>query len=173
MEHGRLHIYHGDGKGKTTAAMGLCLRAAGQGLEVGVAQFLKDGMSGECAALQGIPHVRLFPFLPRVPFPCAMSPDAREQAAGFYAALLDRCRAAAPSLDLLVLDEVLDAVGTRILPEEALLRFVRERPEGLELILTGRDPAPALLEAADYITEMRAVRHPYQQGVTARRGIEW
>lgn len=173
MENGKVHIYHGDGKGKTTAAMGLCLRAAGQGFAVGVAQFLKDGSSGECRALSGVPGVRLFPFLPHVPFTFAMSEGERDNAAAFYRGLLRQCGEEADRLDLLVLDEVLDAVGTGLVPEADLLRFVQQRPAGLELVLTGRGPSPELLALADYVTEMRAVRHPYQQGVSARRGVEW
>lgn len=173
MENGKVHIYHGDGKGKTTAAMGLCLRAAGQGFTVGVAQFLKDGSSGECRALHGMPHVRLFPFLPHVPFTFAMSEGEREKAAAFYTELLRQCGEEAVGLDLLVLDEVLDVVGTGLVPEADLLHFVQQRPTGLELVLTGRNPSTELLAEADYITEMRAVRHPYQRGELARRGIEW
>ena len=81
METGCVHLYCGDGKGKTTAAMGLALRAAGQGFAVGVAQFLKDGSSGECRALAGLAGVTLFPFLPEVPFTFAMTPERRGEAA--------------------------------------------------------------------------------------------
>ena len=88
METGCVHLYCGDGKGKTTAAMGLALRAAGQGFAVGVAQFLKDGSSGECRALAGLAGVTLFPFLPEVPFTFAMTPEQRGEAARFYAELL-------------------------------------------------------------------------------------
>lgn len=102
-----------------------------------------------------------------------MTPEEREEARDFYASLLRACESAASGLDLLVLDEVLDAVNTGILPEESLLAFVKNRPDSLELVLTGRDPSPELLELADYITEMRVVRHPYQRGQAARPGIEW
>ena len=173
MRAGLLHIYHGGGKGKTTAAAGLCLRAAGHGLRVGFAQFLKDGSSGECAALKVLPGVTVFDALPHVPFTFSMTPEDREEARDFYASLLRACESAASGLDLLVLDEVLDAVNTGILPEESLLAFVKNRPDSLELVLPGRDPSPELLELADYITEMRVVRHPYQRGQAARPGIEW
>ncbi len=173
MQRGRLHIYHGDGKGKTTAAMGLCLRAAGQHLRVGIAQFLKDGSSGEIAVLRHVDGVRVFEAPERIPFVSVMTPAQRREAQLFYAGLLRSCRLAAPELDLLVLDEVLDAVDTGILPEYELLAFVCERPAGLELVLTGRNPSEALLAQADYITEMVARRHPYAKGLVARRGIEW
>ena len=173
MQSGLLHIYHGGGKGKTTAAAGLCLRAAGHGLSVGFAQFLKDGSSGECTALKALPGVTVFNALPQVPFTFSMTPEERETARDFYASLLRLCEKAADRLDLLVLDEVLDAVHTGILPEESLSAFVKRRPAGLELVLTGREPSPALLELADYVTEMRAIRHPFQHGQAARLGVEW
>ena len=173
MQNGRLHIYHGDGKGKTTAAMGLALRAAGQGLRVGVAQFLKDGTSGEILMLRRTDNVTVLETLPRVPFVFAMSAEQREEAQTFYAGLLRRCAETAANFDLLILDEVLDAVNTGILSEEALFALVKERRAGLELVLTGRGPSDELLAQADYITQMVACRHPYEKGVAARRGIEW
>ena len=172
MEKGCVHIYCGDGKGKTTAAVGLALRAAGQGLTVGIAQFLKDGRSGECRVLSAVPGILLVPFLPDVPFSFAMTPEQRREAARFYAGLLDTVGQRS-DLDLVVLDEVLDAVGTGLLKEEALLSFLRIRPVGQEVVLTGRNPSPKLQEAADYITDMRALKHPYATGQAARRGIEW
>ena len=172
MDKGCIHIYCGDGKGKTTAAMGLALRAAGQGFAVGIAQFLKDGSSGECRALAGQAGVVLFPFLPEVPFTFAMTPEQRDEAARFYAGLLESV-GQRRDLDLVVLDEVLDAVGTGLLEEEALLSLLRCRPEGQEIVLPGRNPSARLQEAADYITDMRALKHPYASGQAARRGGEW
>ena len=128
MRAGLLHIYHGGGKGKTTAAAGLCLRAAGHGLRVGFAQFLKDGSSGECAALKVLPGVTVFDALPHVPFTFSMTPEEREEARDFYASLLRACESAASGLDLLVLDEVLDAVNTGILPEESLRKEPARQP---------------------------------------------
>ena len=172
MEKGCIQIYHGNGKGKTTAAVGLLLRAAGQGFSAGFAQFLKDGSSGECRMLADLPGVTLFPFLPKVPFTFAMTPEQRPDAAAFYAALLDEIRQRR-DLDLVVLDEVLDAVNAGILPETALLDFLKNRPAGQEVVLTGRDPSETLCRMADYITDMRAAKRPYAAGQEARRGVEW
>lgn len=99
-------------RGKPPPPAGLCLRAAGHGLRVGFAQFLKDGSSGECAALKVLPGVTVFDALPHVPFTFSMTPEEREEARDFYASLLRACESAASGLDLLVLDEVLDAVNT-------------------------------------------------------------
>ena len=172
MEKGYVHIYHGDGKGKTTAATGLAVRAAGHGLRVGFSQFLKDGTSGECGVLRTIPGITLFSCLPQVPFTFAMTPEQRREAEVFYASLLEDI-AAARELDLIILDEVLDAVNTGIVGEDRLLQVIGNRPQGQELVLTGRKPSAALLELADYITEVRLEKHPYQQGIQAREGIEW
>lgn len=172
MDKGCVQIYHGTGKGKTTAAVGLLLRAAGQGFSAGFAQFLKDGSSGECRLLASLPGITLFPFLPEVPFTFAMTPEQRDEAAAFYAGLLERVEQRR-DLDLVVLDEVLDAVNAGLLPEESLLHFLKNRPSGQEVVLTGRNPSETLCQMADYITDMRAVKHPYASGQEARRGVEW
>ena len=101
-----------------------------------------------------------------------MTPEQRDEAARFYAGLLEAV-GQRRDLDLVVLDEVLDAVGTGLLEEEALLSLLRCRPEGQEIVLTGRNPSARLQEAADYITDMRALKHPYASGQAARRGVEW
>lgn len=172
MEKGLLHIYHGNGKGKTTAATGLAVRAAGHGLKVGFSQFLKDGTSGECGVLRTIPGITVFPAMKKVVFTFAMTAEQRKEAEAFYGSLLEQI-AAARELDLIILDEVLDAVNADILLLEALLNLIRSRPEGQELVLTGRNPSAALLELADYVTEVRLEKHPYQRGIQAREGIEW
>lgn len=172
MKKGLLHIYHGNGKGKTTAATGLAVRAAGHGLQVGFSQFLKDGTSGECAVLRTIPGIHLFPTMAKVTFTFAMTEAQRKEAETFYFSLLEQI-AAARELDLVILDEALDVVNAGLLPLNALLDLIRNRPENQEMVLTGRNPAPALLELADYVTETRMEKHPYQNGIPAREGIEW
>ena len=167
-----LHLYTGDGKGKTSAAIGLCVRARGAGLRVLFAQFLKGMETSELIPLEqlGVVVVREAPshkFLFQM--------DEAEQDAyrtaqhESFRALCER----AGDFDLMVLDEALDAVSCGIIPEAELLAFIDDRPAGLELVLTGRGPSPALRERADYHSDLHAVRHPYQQGVTARRGIEY
>ena len=101
-----------------------------------------------------------------------MTPEQRGEAARFYAELLGLIEQRR-ELDMVVLDEVLDAVGTGLLEETALLSYLRNRPEGQEVVLTGRNPSARLRDAAEYITDMRAVKHPYASGQSARRGVEW
>ncbi|MCD7843020.1 MAG: cob(I)yrinic acid a,c-diamide adenosyltransferase, partial [Clostridiales bacterium] len=161
-----VHIYCGDGKGKTTAAMGLALRAAGRGLGVVVAQFLKSEDTGERRALANVPGVVLLPLPERVKFSFQMDEADRRAAAERFVALCDRCQelAAAGEVRMVILDEVCAAVNTGLLPLERVLALLDGVPAETEVVLTGRDPHPALLDRADYLTEMKKIRHPYEKG---------
>ena len=172
-----LHVYHGNGKGKTTAAMGLALRFRGHDLPVLVVQFLKDGTSGEVRELATL-GCELLHDEPPVTFTFRMTVEQRAASRARHDENLARARAFARANPggLLVLDEALDALGADLV-DEALLREVTLACAGdagaCECVLTGRNPAPWLLAAADYVTEMRACRHPYERGVGARRGVEY
>lgn len=166
-----LHLYCGNGKGKTTAAMGLALRAAGRGKRVVIAQFLKGADSGERFALAQLPQVTLLPVPDAVTFSFRMTEEERRAEARRYQDLLELIRQEAPGCFLLVLDEACAAVNTGLLPLEDLLSCLDSLE--CEVVLTGRDPAPQLVERADYITSMEAVRHPFEQGISARKGIEF
>lgn len=166
-----IHLYCGNGKGKTTAAMGLALRAAGRGERVVIAQFLKGADSGERYALAKLPQVELLPLPEQVKFTFQMDEQERLEASRRCRALLEVARERAKDCFLLVLDEACAAVNSGLLPLEELLDCLDNLT--CEIVLTGRDPAPQLLERADYITQMEPLRHPYQRGITARKGIEW
>jgi cob(I)alamin adenosyltransferase len=175
MEKGLVHIYCGDGKGKTTAAVGLCTRAAGSGRKVLFVQFLKDGRSGELKTLAGIPGVEILAGVPVDGFlrdkdSVAVHDTAEEHRHRFEEAVR---LASFGTFDILVFDEAMAAVNLDLLPVEALCAFLDGRPAGLEVVLTGREPPQALLDRADYISRIECVRHPYQKGIAARRGIEW
>ena len=162
-----LQLYWGDGKGKTTAAMGLALRALGHGQRVSVVQFLKDGTSGEISLLRRCgATVRA---CPNAKFTWQMTDAEKTEARANNNAALQA--ALAEPFELLVLDEACAAVNTDLLPLEDLLACLDSLE--CEVVLTGRDPAPELMERADYITSMEAVRHPFEQGITAREGIEF
>ena len=171
---GLVHLYCGDGKGKTTAGMGLCLRAAGVGQKVLIFQFLKDNRSSERAALAAVPGVTLVPGPDRVKFTRLMTPEEKEERRRFYDGMLKALmrRTEQEGFRLLFLDEAVGAAGAGLLDEELLLSLIRSRPADLEVVLTGRDPSPALMAAADYVTEMKKRRHPYDRGIGARDGIE-
>ena len=166
-----LHLYCGNGKGKTTAAMGLALRAVGRGKRVVIAQFLKGADSGERFALAQLPQVPLLPVPDTVKFSFRMTEEERRAEARRYQDLLELIRQEAQGCFLLVLDEACAAVNTGLLPLEDLLACLDSLE--CEVVLTGRDPAPQLAERADYITSMEAVRHPFEQGISARKGIEF
>lgn len=171
---GLVHIYCGDGKGKTTAALGLALRAAGRGLKVLVVRLMKTDGSGEVTALTSIPGIRLVPCTKSFGFSWKMTGEQKAEAAEYYSALFAECwDEACRGYDLVVFDEMMSAVSGGFVSEDLLLKALRDKPEGLEVVMTGRGPSELLLEAADYVTEMRAVKHPFSRGIKARKGIEY
>lgn len=163
-----LQLYWGDGKGKTTAAMGLALRAMGHGQRVSVVQFLKDGTSGEISLLRRCgATVRA---CPNAKFTWQMMDAEKAEARANNNAALQA--ALAEPFELLVLDEACAACKSGLV-EEQLLKVAAARAKTAEVVFTGREPAEWMQAAADYSTEMRSVRHPYVQGVTAREGVEY
>lgn len=170
---GLIHLYCGDGKGKTTAAAGLALRAAGAGKQVVFTQFFKDGSSSEVKSLAALPGVRIFHANTVKGFYRSMTPEQRLRAGQDYTALFRQVTAAAQQADLLILDEIVSACNRGVVPESMVVDFLAGKPESLEVVLTGRQPSRQLMELADYITEMRKLRHPYDRGVAARKGIEF
>lgn len=170
---GLVHIYCGDGKGKTSAAIGLAVRAAGRGRRVVIARFLKSDDSGEVEALKAIPSVQVIPCRKNFGFVFRMDEETRKRAAAYNEALFEEAAECSDSADLLVLDEIVAAVNYGMVSEKRVLSFLRSRPEKLEVVLTGRDPSPSLKEAADYISEIRKEKHPFDKGISAREGIEY
>lgn len=163
-----LQLYWGDGKGKTTAAMGLALRALGHGQRVSVVQFLKDGTSGEISLLRRCgATVRA---CPNAKFTWQMTDAEKTEARANNNAALQATLA--EPFELLVLDEACAACKSGLV-EEQLLKVAAARAKTAEVVFTGREPAEWMQAAADYSTKMRAVRHPYAQGVTAREGVEY
>lgn len=169
MNKGLLHLYCGAGKGKTTAAMGLAVRALGSGKKVVIVQFLKDGTSGELEPLRRLGATVFSEGASKFSF--QMNGAEKAEAARLHNRLLRE--ALAENADLLILDEACAALSTGLIDEELLKTAVLNRPETQELVLTGRNPAPWMQDAADYITEMQCVRHPYTRGISARKGVEF
>ncbi len=175
MRRGLIHIYCGDGKGKTSAAVGLAVRAVGHGFRVGVVQFLKDGDSGELAPLAAFPGVQILSGKRVKGFTFSMTAEEKAQVRAGQDDYLRRAAAwcGQDLCDLLVLDEAVGAVNLGMLDRALLLDFLRNKPVGVEVVLTGRDPDDELLGLADYVSEIRKVKHPYDRGVKAREGIEF
>lgn len=170
---GLVHIYYGDGKGKTTAAFGLALRCAGRGNKVVITQFLKSGTSGELKAVAGVPGIHIISGKPVGKFTFQM--DSQELARTAEQCGEALCEAIEQSKDarLLVLDEVIDAYQSGLVSKQALCRFLDEKPDGLEVVLTGHSLPAELTRRADYITRMCKEKHPYDEGLTARADIEF
>ena len=168
-----IHIYCGDGKGKTTAALGLILRHVGAGGRPVLAQFLKSAPTGELAALKtlGIPIYRNE--LPHGFFP-NMSDEVKQKVRELHNHTLTEVARLAKSNEcsLLVLDELNAALALELIDREAVFALLDDHGDA-ELVITGRDPSEELLSRADYVTEMKLVKHPYEKGVKARKGIEF
>lgn len=176
MKKGLVHIYTGEGKGKTTASIGLAVRAAGQGMKVLFVQFFKEdsALSGEKDIFATIAGIELERSNCRHPIFTKGATDLafiKESLLNTYAGA--KKKAATGAYDMLVLDEVMSAVNGGWIPVDDLLAFLDERPVGLEVVMTGRSAPVELVAAADYVTEMLKIKHPYDAGAGARRGIEF
>ena len=176
MKKGYTHIYYGDGKGKTSAALGLALRASGHGQKVVIVFFLKDWKCGEFHQLKLLPNITfLCGNLPGGKFVYEMSDDEKAETKiicdGLLSDALDLFRQG--ECELLILDEALDAYQIGVLDPKMFETLLNNKPENLELVVTGHKPDSRLLEHADYITEMAKRKHPYDEGVGARKGIEF
>lgn len=171
---GLIHIYCGDGKGKTTAAVGLAVRCAGRGNKVLLVQFLKSRDSGELYSLAKLPDIEVMRGKESKKFTFQMNEEEK------YALLIEHNKMFEQVLakiknggySLLILDEVIGALNAKVFEMPKLIEFLRHKPENLEVVLTGRNPAPELVEIADYVSEMRKIKHPMDKGIMAREGIE-
>ncbi len=170
---GLVQVFTGDGKGKTTAALGTILRAAGHGLRVFVVFFLKGNYDrGEYDSLAKLPDVTVTGFgLRRLIDPAKVDPEDIRQAKLALEAAHEA--AASGKYDLVVLDEVNVAVEYRLIELDDVIDLVKRKPESVELILTGRYADNRIIEIADLVTEMVNVKHPYEKGISARKGIEY
>lgn len=170
-------IHTGDGKGKSTAAFGLALRAYGAGLNVLILQFIKGGkISGELKALELLAKI-----------PAKNKIDVRQCGLGFIdknkmdahiaaaesALEIARAEILSGSWNLIILDEIIYSVKFKLLDAEKVLKLIKIRPQQLHLVLTGRDAPQILIDAADLVTEMTLIKHPFQRGIKAQRGIEF
>lgn len=170
MAKGLIHLYWGDGKGKTTAAMGVAMRALAAGKKVVIVQFLKGQESGEITLLSQL-GAKIYRGKAGHKFVFQTTEEEKAetrkvQDENLLAALQEPA-------GLLVLDEACAAVQLKMVDEALLKKTVLEKPEEQELILTGRSPADWMREAADYCTEMHCWRHPYEKGIAARKGVEF
>jgi len=170
-QRGLVQIFTGNGKGKTTAALGIAMRAAGHGYKVFIIQFMKGlPQSGEVLIADRIPNITVVQ-VGRAHFVDLKKPSEPDRAAARSG--LDMAKSAMDEgYDVLILDEILMACGP-LIPLDEVLHLVKSKPFPLELILTGRNAHPELVAAADLVSEIREVKHPYRSGIPARKGIDY
>lgn len=173
LEKGLVQVYTGDGKGKTSAAFGLVLRAVGRGFRVYVIQFIKGGFDyGELYAVKHLPNLELRAF-GQGKFVTRMPPDKKDVALAGEAFALAKRVVESGEYDVVVLDEVNVALHLGLLSVGEVVALIKNKPKHVELVLTGRYALEEIVELADLVTEMREVKHPYKRGVKPRKGIEY
>ena len=172
-EKGLVQVYTGEGKGKTTAALGLCLRAAGHGMRSVVLQFMKGQIDyGELRSVERFGGLITIIQGGRPNFVSRENPDPEDVRLVRETFARARALVAEPGLDLLVLDEINVALDFGLIGIDEVADLIRSRRRGLELVLTGRGAPPDIIAIADLVTEMREVKHYWKNGVTCRTGIE-
>lgn len=172
---GLVHIYCGDGKGKTTASLGLAIRAAGSGMKVVFAQFLKGSDTSELESLKRIEGITVLRNPIDYGFYNRMTEDDKVAIKKLHNDTLTKAIKAVNDgeCDLLILDEIIATYNYSLVDTNLVDELLSNKPDNLELVLTGRDPAPHFLEAADYVSEIKKVKHPFDQKIGARVGIEY
>jgi len=171
---GLIHIYTGNGKGKTTACIGLAVRCAGHDNRVLLVQFLKGRPTGELKTLALIPNIEIWRGKETKKFTFQMNAEEKAQVLVDHMALFQKVKEKcfAGEVELLILDEVIGSINNGVFDMADLLDFLKNKPKTLEVVLSGRNPAPELLELADYVSEICKRKHPFEKGIPARTGIE-
>lgn len=171
---GLIHVYKGNGKGKTTATVGLAVRAAGQGMKVIYLQFLKGGISGEINILKDIDNITVIRNTTNFDFVMNLSEDEKARLTDMQNDNLEYalCLAKSGEYQMLVIDELFSAYNLNTIDKKKIKEFLSEKPEDLEVVLSGHEPEDFFVDIADYVTNMEKIKHPYDKGITARLGIE-
>ncbi|MDD4346162.1 MAG: cob(I)yrinic acid a,c-diamide adenosyltransferase [Desulfitobacteriaceae bacterium] len=173
---GLVHIYTGNGKGKTTAAIGLGIRACGNGLKVIMVQFLKGSPTGELAILKKLePDFKVYRNSEIKGFFWNMNREQKEKLSRFTDETLNYVmnKVSTEEWDLLILDEVMGAISNHLISVRDIVKFIQNKPEKLEIVLTGRHAPQELVDIVDYVSEINPAKHPLEMGIAARRGIEF
>jgi len=171
---GLIHIYCGDGKGKTTACIGLGIRAAGNGLNVLMCQFLKSMHTGELNIINKIDNFKIIRSSEKFPFYKNMTEKQKYDITQIHNDILSKAISLCENnmCDLLILDEVINAYNFNLIDKNKLTYFLKQKNKNIEIALSGRNPKKELIEIADYITKMDKIKHPYDKNIMARYGIE-
>ncbi len=169
-----IHIYCGDGKGKTTCAIGLAIRMLGASKKVLFAQFFKDGSSSEIEILRSFDNLKyICANSPTIKRFVNMTDEEKTKANSYYRELLQDVIQKSKDYDLIVLDEISSTLNYNMVDKDILLDFLNTNKSTKEIVLTGRNPNKKLIELADYISEIKKVKHPFDNGIMARKGIEY
>ncbi|WWU64001.1 cob(I)yrinic acid a,c-diamide adenosyltransferase [Clostridium baratii] len=175
MELGLIHIYCGDGKGKTTAAMGLGIRAAGRSKKVLLTQFLKSNKTGELNSIEKLSEFfHVVKGVPAKKFVWNMNEEEKLEVKKEHTNRFREVtkKAIEEEYDLLILDEIIATINRDFVKLTEVIDFLKNKPKGLEVVMTGRNPKEELIELADYVSEIKAIKHPYNKGIKSRVGIE-
>lgn len=173
LEKGLVQVYTGDGKGKTSAAFGLALRAIGRGLQVYIIQFIKGGFDyGELYIIDKLPNLKLKAF-GRGRFVTRQPPEKVDVEFAEEAFQLAVEAVKSGDYDMVILDEINVALHLKLISLKKVLELIKNKPKHVELVLTGRYAPNEIIEIADLVTEMREVKHPYRKGCQARKGIDY
>jgi len=176
LQKGCIQVYTGNGKGKTTAAVGQGVRAAGRGLKVYMVQFLKGSDSGELHSLKKLePEFKVFRFERPRGFFWTLSDEEKLELKKDIEKGFEFCKQVVQNreCDILIIDEMMGVLGNKLLEISQVVEFLKSKPENMEIILTGRNVPQEILEIADLVTEMKDIKHYFNNGVPARKGIEF
>lgn len=170
-----IQIYYGNGKGKTSAAIGTAVRAAGRNMKVLFVQFLKSENSGERNVLGQINGITLSPCPVELDFTYNMTDAQKAQASKIFREMFDRSVriALTSNYNIIILDEIFAAISTGMISENEVYSFLTDAPSRLEIILTGNTPSKKFIDLADYVSNIVKEKHPYDSGIRARAGIEY
>jgi len=173
LEIGLVQVYTGNGKGKTSAAFGLALRAAGRGLRVYIIQFIKGGFDyGELYVAEKIPNIRLRAF-GRGKFITENPPEKEDVKLAEDALRLAKDVVRSGEYDIVILDEINVALDLKLIDLEETLKMIKSKPAHVELVLTGRSAPDRIIEAANLVSEVKEIKHPFKEGYKSRCGIEY
>ena len=172
IKKGFIHVYTGNGKGKTTAAIGLGIRATGDGLKVIMIQFMKGRRYSEIDVLQHIKNFTVVQF-GRDEFVSKEKPEQIDIDLAQKGLIYAKDIIQKGGYDLVILDEINVAVDFHLVSLENVIELLEKKPENIELVLTGRYASPEIIKHADIVSEILEIKHPYQKGVQSRKGIDW
>lgn len=176
MDKGLIHVYTGDGKGKTTAAIGQAIRAAGYGKKVYMFQLLKGRFSGEVESLKNIKEIKFVRVNSEsTKFYYQMNEkekkELRKKTQSIWASFIEEVIKS--EYEIIIIDELMGAISNKLIDLGQVIELINKKSAAQELIMTGRNSPCELTELADYVTEMRMIKHPYQNGIPPRKGIEF